>query len=80
MKVFISWFDIYGIPPKWYGRAYSRVDWAQEVYYSLPINYIVRYGRWFYWGFLRLFYRIGLIDTEEAEIFRWDDFFRIKTH
>ena len=33
-----------------------------------------------YWKILRIFYWIGLIDTNERKTFRWSDFYRIKTH
>jgi len=81
MKFSLCWLDrVKKLPPRGYGFAYDEFASAREVYYPLPINYIVRYWRNCYWGFLRFFYRIGLIDTNERECFRWADFFRIKVH
>lgn len=61
-----------------YGLAYSDFCCAFDVYYPIPLNLIVRYWRKFYWGFLRFFYHIGLIDTKLGNEFRWNDFFRIR--
>ena len=66
--------------PILYGLAYWDYARAQGVFYPIPINYIVCYWRRFYWGFMRFFWWIGLIDKERNEEFRWADFFRIKTH
>ena len=66
--------------PQWYGLAYAEAYMPIDIYYPIPINYIVRYCRGFLWRFLRLFYWIGLIDISMGERFSWDDFFRIKSH
>lgn len=66
--------------PRHYGYSYSEFCRDAEIYYPLPINYIVRYWRRAYWTFLSSFYWIGLIDTKVNEEFRWADFFRIKTY
>jgi len=66
--------------PKGYGFAYCEYDRAVEVYYPLPLNYIIRYARKVYWKFLRAFHWLGLIDVAAGEVFTWNDFYRIKTH
>lgn len=66
--------------PKNYGYSYSDFFRDYCIFYPIPINYIVRYWRRCYWGFLRFFYWLGLIDRGVAEEFRWADFFRIKVH
>ena len=84
MKIVRSWLDgIYRerertYLSKWYGRSYSDYSRACDIYYPIPINYIVRYGLNVYWRFLRIFWWIGLIDTPEGCIFLWSDFYRIK--
>ena len=82
MKAVISWLDgVEGTPIlKGYGYSYTDFLRAYDIYYPLPINYIVRYWRECCWGFIRFFYRVGLIDIGEAQLFRWADFYRIKTH
>ena len=82
MRIERSWLRrVGGSPiPKGYGLAYAKYSRAVEVYYPIPVNYIVRYTRVFYWRFLRAFYWVGLIDVEANESFSWVDFFRIKTH
>lgn len=66
--------------PKHYGYSYSDFCRDADIYYPLPINYIVRYWRGAYWAVLRSLYWIGLIDTRANEEFSWGDFFRIKTY
>lgn len=81
MKVSICWLDRVETPiPRGYGLAYTEYDVATEVFYPIPINYVVRYALKYYWRFLRFFYRVGLIDVGEAETFSWRDFYRIKAH
>ena len=79
MKHIYDWFDrgnAIAIPHH-YGLAYSEFMRACDVYYPIPINLVVRYGLRLYWNFLRAFYWVGVIDTNIAECFRWDDFWRI---
>lgn len=65
--------------PRWYGFAYCDYARAFEIFYPMPINWIVRYWLKLCWGFLKAFYWIGLIDVDEAECFYWDSFYRIKS-
>lgn len=66
--------------PWGYGLAYWDYARAEGVFCPVPINWIVRYWRRAYWGFLGAFYWVGLIDVGVAEAFSWHDFFRIKSH
>ena len=81
MKYLQSWFDKKEhIPvPRWYGRSYSDYARALDVYYPIPLNYLMRYCLSCSWGFLRVFWWVGLIDTPRNCIFIWGDFYRIKT-
>lgn len=77
----ISYAERKHIPiPRGHGLAYRNYDIAVEVYYPIPINYIVRYCRDCLWQFLTVFHWVGLIDKCANEAFRWHDFFRIKLH
>ena len=80
MKYVHSWFDKRNttVVPRYYGLAYSEFVRARDVYYPIPINYLVRYGLKAYWGFLRSMYWVGVIDTNIAECFRWSDFWRVR--
>ena len=81
MKLIIDWFTRHSgkaLIPRHYGYSYAAPCSARDIYYPLPINYIVRYWRKSYWGILRLFYWIGFIDTRADEEFRWNDFLRMK--
>lgn len=83
MKLLISWFEKKNrgfSVPRWYQYSYTDFARAYDVYYPLPLNYIVRYWLGFYWYSLRAIYWVGLIDTGENECFSWGDFFRIKSH
>lgn len=82
MKFERSWFEraTGTVVPKGYRLAYNKYHLATAVYYPVPINYIVRYSRDFYWETLRAFYWIGLIDMQVYDRFRWVDFYRIKVH
>ena len=82
MKFIISWLALEkGHPvPKHYRHSYCDFFRAWEIYYPVPINYIVRYWRKYYWAFLKFFYWMGLIDKGANEEFRWGDFFKIKSH
>ena len=79
MKHLHSWFEKRNaIPiPRHYRLAYVDFLRAYDVCYPIPINYIVRYWLNLYWGSLRAFYWVGVIDTKFGEEFRWDDFWRI---
>lgn len=80
MKYIHSWFDKRNTMPipRFYRLAYEEFVCARGVYYPIPINCIVRYGLKLYFGFLRMFYWIGVIDTDISMCFRWDDFWRIR--
>lgn len=80
MKLIVSWHYATPTISRRYGLAYSNFACAQDIYYPIPINYILRYSRKLYWRFLRIWYWIGLIDVGEAEAFSWRDFYRIKSH
>lgn len=81
MKITKDWFNRTEVSiPKWYGFAYPELVRASDIYYPIPINYIVRYWLRCYWTLLRALYWVGLIDTGVGEMFSWSDFFRIKTH
>ncbi len=70
-----------GVYIPWYYRfSYDEIDIVVRVYYPIPINYIVRYGRSLCNSFLRILYWIGLIDVGPGEVFLWTDFYRIKSH
>ena len=72
MKISVSWFESReGVVfiPKGYGFAYKDFFRALDIYYPIPINYIVRYWPRCYWRFLRIFYWIGLIDVSPNEEF-----------
>ena len=79
MKYLYSWFDKRNSKPapRFYGKSYSEFDRALDVYYPIPLNYIIRYWLDFYWGFIKLCWWIGIVDTEEAREFGWGDFWRI---
>ena len=66
--------------PSYLVTAYSRCDMNAFVMYPKPLHLVVRYGRIFYWRFLRVFYWMGLVDTSIGEAFSWRDFYRIKSH
>lgn len=66
--------------PKWYEYSYTEFIMGWDIYYPLPINYIVRYWRKCYWKFLRFFYWVGLVDIAPQEAFHWGAFYRIKAH
>jgi len=68
------------VKPSGYGFAYSNFECAEDVFYPIPLNYVIRYSRSLYWRFLRIFYWIGLIDVGVNEAFSWRDFYRIKLH
>lgn len=67
-------------PPRWYRFSYTDFMRAFDVFYPMPINRFVRYGRRIYWKVLRAFYWVGLIDVGIAECFHWGSFYRIKSH
>ena len=66
--------------PSYLGVAYERLEMAAVVMYPKPLHLVARLIRNYYWGFLRIFYWVGFIDTGVGEAFRWADFFRIKVH
>ena len=81
MKIEISWFESRreGITiPSRYGFSYTEFYRAYDIYYPIPINYIVRYWRDCRWKFLSACYWIGIIDVGINEMFTWDKFYRIK--
>ncbi|KKL83130.1 hypothetical protein LCGC14_1977790 [marine sediment metagenome] len=65
--------------PFYYRLSYPDLSRDAKIYYVIPYNYIVRYALDSYWGFLRLMYWVGLIDTGMGGCFRWSDFWRIKS-
>jgi len=60
------------------GIAYEDFKSDSLVMYPKPLHLVARLIRNCYWAFLRFFYHIGLINTNEKECFRWVDFYRIK--
>lgn len=66
--------------PSYLGIAWRCWDMDALVMYPKPLHLIARFIRNCYWIFLKFFYRLGLIDTGEGEMFTWADFFRIKVH
>lgn len=66
--------------PRWYGYCYPLLDRDADVYYLIPVNYIVRYWRRCRLRFLKCFYWVGLIDYVPGEWFTWNQFWRIKSH
>ena len=80
MKISYRYFTKRGSPPRGYRFSYSDYMRAFDIFYPIPFNLVVRYWRKLYWGFIRDAYRVGLVDTKMECEFRWDDFFRIKSH
>ena len=66
--------------PSYLGIAWRDSRTHAVVMYPKPLHLVARLIRNCYWLFIKVFYRIGLIDMEQAVAFRWSDFYRIKTH
>ena len=67
-------------PPQFYGYSYIRYESLIYVFYPYPLNWVIRYTRMVWFSIVRMFDRVGLIDTARYEPLRWNDFFRIKSH
>ena len=65
--------------PRWYGFSHSDFKRGIEIFYPMPINWIVRYCLKAYWRFLMTIYWVGLIDVGMAMAFYWGAFYRIKS-
>lgn len=64
--------------PRWHGFSHSDFKCGVDVFYPVPINWLVRYSVRIYWRVLRAFDWVGLIDKADNEVFHWDSFYRIK--
>lgn len=82
MKIILSWFERKNVgikKPWWYRFSYTEYVRACDIYYPIPINYIIRYGLKCYWWVIFALDWVGLFDTPSCEVIRWSDFFRIKS-
>ena len=52
------------MPSFYYGRAYHKWDTYQSVWYSIPLNYIVRVLIWLYWKWNKFRGKGSWIDDE----------------
>lgn len=67
--------------PSYFGIAYWEYRMDACIMYPRPLHLVVRYVKklnYWYWGFLRLCYWVGVIDDEEGVMFRWSDFWRVR--
>ena len=66
--------------PKRYGIAYEDFSRAIDIYYPIPLNYVVKYYRLYCRLLIKALYWVGLIDIGIGEMFHWGAFYRIKLH
>ena len=83
MKILVCWYKKAhtqrAVVPKWYGFSHSEEIRACDVYYPIPLNYIVRIWMKVYWRPQYALWWVGLYDTPDGVELSLSDFWRIKS-
>ena len=84
MKIIQDWYKRAGrkrvVLPWWYRFAYADHCRACDIYYPIPINYIVRWWEKVYWWPQYALWWVGFYDTPDDVELSLSDFWRIKSH